>query len=67
MANQVTRGIIKAAVKYRAQTGELLIVDRHNAWGTVNLIMTLSRLGIVQLKSDPWLNNDHFVVEFVHD
>ena len=67
MANRVTRGIIKAAVKYRAQTGELLIVDRHNAWGTIALIRTLARLGIIQIQSEPWLNNDHFVVDFIHE
>jgi hypothetical protein len=67
MASQVTRGTIKAHVKYRNDMGQLFLVDRHNAHGTIALIMTLSRLGIVHLKGDPWLNNDHFVVEFVHD
>jgi hypothetical protein len=68
MANQVTRGMIKATIKYhRTLMGELLAVDYHNAKGTIGLIMTLARLEIVQIKSEPWLNNDHFVVEFVHE
>jgi hypothetical protein len=63
----ITSAKIKAHVKYRNDMGQLFLVDRHNAHGTIAFLKTLHKLEVITITRDPWLNNDHFVVEFIHE
>jgi hypothetical protein len=63
----ITRVDIKASYKFRNDMGQLFIVDKDFAKGTIAFIRTLYNLEIVKIKSDPWLNGNHYVVEFIHE